>query len=72
MELARNRICRQHGWSIERHWDALSEWEQIEWLADDLRHQQMIEHMLETKLLHPEPNMVSDVAAYVALIMAQW
>lgn len=32
-DLAVLRICQRNGWSIEHDWDALSEWEQNEWMA---------------------------------------
>lgn len=42
------RICRRNGWSVERDWDALSAWEQNEWLAEDRYRQRLLEHLTDT------------------------
>lgn len=57
------RVCRRNGWSIERDWDSLSDWEQTEWLADDMKLHEEVRNLLdslsEQEKLFPE--------AYVAL-----
>ena len=58
-ELARNRICRRNGWTIESEWDNLSEWEQSEWLADDHYLQQYYDRMIDALIHHGDHNAYS-------------
>lgn len=39
------RVCRRQGWTIE-FFSSLSEGEQVDWLADDLLRQELIDNVL--------------------------
>lgn len=41
------RICQQMGWSVERHWLNLSEWERLDWLAWEHRKRERLNAILK-------------------------
>lgn len=69
MDNAIHRICEDHGWSIERDWEKLSEREKERWLARDLQKQQHLQKWLEPFLEKAKNDKGVDVGAYYQLAL---